>query len=48
MEKSESGSPIYRYEESDQKEFEGASGEPCWNGVPRARRPRWRRPGGWR
>lgn len=28
MEKSESGSPIHRYTASDQKEFEGASGEP--------------------
>jgi hypothetical protein len=28
MEKSESGSPIYRYKESEQKEFEGAGGEP--------------------
>lgn len=28
MEKSESGSPIYRYDESSKKGFEGASGEP--------------------
>ncbi|MDO6818838.1 suppressor of fused domain protein [Zobellia sp. 1_MG-2023] len=28
MEKSESGSPIYRYKETDKKKFEGASGEP--------------------
>ena len=28
MEKSESGSPIYRYKETDQRAFEGASGEP--------------------
>ncbi len=28
MEKSGSGSPIYRYKESDKKEFEGASGDP--------------------
>lgn len=28
MEKSESGSEIYRYNESDQKAFEGASGDP--------------------
>ena len=27
MEKSESGDPIYRYNESDKKEFEAASGE---------------------
>lgn len=28
MEKSDSGSPIYRYNESDTNDFEGASGEP--------------------
>lgn len=28
MEKSESGSPIYRYNQDDQKAFEGASGDP--------------------